>query len=288
MVHLAVADEPLLFDTDTLVVGKNNPLDIVSGDYMDEILFVVEIVDGQVGKTIGFVGLSVIVESAYMILFAVAHAGFERHAPVVHPVYQQVTVAVAVGYFGNDDVVPQHHAHPHADQDHRGHQQVEQPTHEQLPFRLHEDEHHRSQQRNLHPGGRHEPPQLPQGGVTDDIPVDAEEVERQPADRNRQQSYLHHGHHSRTAGNEMPRQQTGQERTQHRGHRIQYQHDPVVEIVHSDNPFPQFAYHIFLHASFSKSGTPGSGNRRSSPYPHDRPGLPASLILAKIHNIHLL
>lgn len=107
-----------------LVVGEKDSLDIVTGNDVDEILFVVEIIDGQVGQTVGFVGFPVIVESGYLVLFAVAHPGLERNAPVVHAVNQQP--AVALRDFGNDDIVSQHHAHTHTYQHHRGHQHVQQ------------------------------------------------------------------------------------------------------------------------------------------------------------------
>ncbi len=112
------------FSVRMLVVGEKDSLDIVTGNNVDEILFVVEIIDGQVGQTVGFVGFPVIVESGYLVLFAVAHPGLERNAPVVHAVNQQP--AVALRDFGNDDIVSQHHAHTHTYQHHRGHQHVQQ------------------------------------------------------------------------------------------------------------------------------------------------------------------
>src|SRR5699024_303239 len=93
MVRLAVADEPFLLDADALVIGEQDTLDAVPGDDMDEVLLIVEIVDGQVGQPVRLVILSVIVESDYLVLPAVAHTGFERHAPVVHTVDEQVAVA---------------------------------------------------------------------------------------------------------------------------------------------------------------------------------------------------
>ena len=51
MMHFAVTYEPLLFGTYALVVGEKDSLDIVTGNNVDEILFVVEIIDGQVGQT---------------------------------------------------------------------------------------------------------------------------------------------------------------------------------------------------------------------------------------------
>ena len=50
--HFAVTYEPLLFGTYALVVGEKDSLDIVTGNDVDEILFVVEIIDGQVGQTV--------------------------------------------------------------------------------------------------------------------------------------------------------------------------------------------------------------------------------------------
>ena len=71
MMHFAVTYEPLLFGTYALVVGEKDSLDIVTGNDVDEILFVVEIIDGQVGQTVGFVGFPVIVESGYCLLLRI-------------------------------------------------------------------------------------------------------------------------------------------------------------------------------------------------------------------------
>ncbi len=132
------------FSVRMLVVGEKDSLDIVTGNNVDEILFVVEIIDGQVGQTVGFVGFPVIVESGYLVLFAVAHPGLERNAPVVHAVNQQP--AVALRDFGNDDIVSQHHAHTHTYQHHRGHQHVQQAPYQELPVGQHHAEHHDSHQ----------------------------------------------------------------------------------------------------------------------------------------------
>ena len=306
MMHFAVTYEPLLFGTYALVVGEKDSLDIVTGNNVDEILFVVEIIDGQVGQTVGFVGFPVIVESGYLVLFAVAHPGLERNAPVVHAVNQQP--AVALRDFGNDDIVSQHHAHTHTYQHHRGHQHVQQAPYQELPVGQHHAEHHDSHQEQFHGGGGDQTPQLPERGVADDVAVYSEQIERETAGRNRQQRYLQHGGHPHCTGHEMSCQNTGKERTEYRCDRIQYQHNPLVQVMHPDYPFPKLAYHTFRHTFlFQKSGIlrelhKATINNRTFPHTsRERPAYrsvpgnpgrtpPASgrLREAKIHNISFL